>query len=95
LSQEIRERVIDLSLGAYAGFNDSHFCEKLREVEGILVSRESVRKLRRAAGQKPKRRRRPKQHRRRRPRNHQEGMMAIWDGSPHAWFGKQPPPAAS
>lgn len=91
LPQEIRERVIDLSLGVYAGFNDSHFCEKLAEIEGIHVSRESVRKLRRAAGQKPKRRRRPKRHRRRRPRNPQEGMMAIWDGSPHAWFGKQHP----
>ena len=91
LPQEIKERVIDLSLGAYANFNDSHFCEKLREVEGIPVSRESVRKLRRAAGQKPKRKRRPKRHRRRRPRNPQEGMMAIWDGSPHAWFGKQHP----
>jgi transposase len=83
LPQEIRERVIDLSLGAYAGFTDSHFCEKLGEIEGIHVSRESVRKLRRAAGQKPKRRRRP--------RNPQEGMMAIWGGSPHAWFGQQHP----
>lgn len=51
LPQAIRERVIDLSLGTYAGFNDSHFFEKLGQIEGIQVSRESVRELRRAAGQ--------------------------------------------
>lgn len=92
LPAEIRERVVDLSLGVYAGLNDSHFHEKLREVEGITVSRESVRKIRRTQGQKPKRRRRPKRHHRRRPRNPQEGMMVIWDGSPHAWFGKEHSP---
>ena len=34
----------------YAGFNDTHFTEKLREEHGLVISRESVRRLRRALG---------------------------------------------
>src|SRR2546430_12441602 len=34
----------------YAGFNDTHFTEKLREEHGLVISRESVRRLRRAPG---------------------------------------------
>jgi len=32
----------------YVGFNDRHLTEKLREQHGLRVSRESVRRLRRA-----------------------------------------------
>jgi hypothetical protein len=51
-----------------------------------------VRRLRRTNGIKPKRRRRAKKHHQRRPRKPQEGMMVLWDGSPHRWFGKDTPP---
>jgi hypothetical protein len=34
----------------YAGFNDSHLTEKLREIHGLAISRESARRLRRALG---------------------------------------------
>jgi hypothetical protein len=76
----------------YGEFNDQHFTEKLAEEEGIEVSRETVRKIRRAAGMGPKRKRRGKKHRKRRERKAQEGWMVLWDGSPHPWFGPNLPP---
>ena len=43
----------------YGDFNDCHATEKLREVEGLPVSRSTVRRMRRALGLPAKRRRRP------------------------------------
>ncbi len=56
------------------------------------MSRETVRKLRRGCGIKPQRRRRPKKHHKRRPRKAQEGMMVLWDGPAHMWFGNDTAP---
>lgn len=91
VKQAVKERIVELSEGPYANFNDTHFTEKLNEAEGIRVSRETVRRFRRACGMKPKRKRRPKRHHRRRLRKAQEGMMVLWDGSPHKWFGEDEP----
>ena len=92
LNHELAQRIIELSQNKYTNFNDTHLPEKLNEIEGITVGRDTVRRLRRANGIKPKRRRRPKSHFKRRPRSLQEGMMVLWDGSPHRWFGKEKPP---
>ncbi len=92
LSRELAETILGLSLTKYTNFNDTHFTEKLKEGEGITVGRDTVRRLRRTNGIKPKRRRRPKRHFKRRPRSLQEGMMVLWDGSPHRWFGNDTPP---
>jgi transposase len=92
LDQALKDRIIELSEDPYGNFNDTHFTEKLNEIEGICVSRETVRKHRRACGIKPKRRRRPKKHHKRRLRKAQEGMMVLWDGSPHRWFGNDTAP---
>jgi transposase len=92
LNSELVEKILDLSLSKYANFNDTHFTEKLKEEEGITVGRDTVRRLRRTNGIKPKRRRRPKRHFKQRPRKPQEGMMVLWDGSPHRWFGNDTPP---
>ncbi len=92
LSRELVEKILDLSLTKYTNFNDTHFTEKLGEEEGITVSRDTVRRLRRTNGIKPKRRRRAKRHFKRRTRSPQEGMMVLWDGSPHRWFGKDTSP---
>ena len=67
-------------------FNDCHATEKLREVEGLRVSRESVRQRRRALGLPAKHRRRPQQHRHRRPPEARMGQMVQVDGSPFAWL---------
>jgi len=87
LNRELATRIIALSQKTYSAFNDTHFTEKLTEIEGITVSRDTVRRLRRANGIRPKRRRRAKKHYQRRLRKEQEGMMVLWDGSPHRWFG--------
>jgi transposase len=92
LHPELAERIIELSQKTYTTFNDTHFTEKLNEAEGITVSRDTVRRLRRANGIKPKRKRRAKKHHQRRLRKEQEGMMVLWDGSPHRWFGKDKAP---
>lgn len=72
--------------GRYQGFNDTHATEKLLEVEKIAISRESVRRLRRALGRPAVHRRRPAQHRRRRPREQAAGQLVQLDGSPFAWL---------
>jgi transposase len=92
MKEGIKAKVLKLSQKVYGEFNDQHFTEKLVAEEGIEVSRETVRKIRRAAGMGPKRKRRGKKHRKRREREAQEGLMVLWDGSPHPWFGLSPTP---
>ena len=86
-----RARVLELSKERYFDFNDTHFTETLGEQEGVVLSRETVRAWRRAAGVPPKRKHKPAKHRKRRPRKEAEGLMMLWDGSPHHWFGKDYP----
>lgn len=91
LDAELQQRILALSQEEYKEFNDTHFTEELAKL-GVAVSRESVRGLRRDAGIAPKRKRRPRKHHRRRSRKTSEGLMILWDGSPHRWFGKDHPP---
>jgi transposase len=92
MKEGIKAKVLQLSREVYGGFNDQHFTENLTEEEGIEISRETVRKIRRGAGIGPKRKRRGQKHRKRRERRAQEGGMVLWDGSPHPWFGPNLPP---
>ncbi len=86
LAPALRQRVAELMQTTYAGFNDVHLTEKLEEVEGLRLSRESVRRLRRALGLPAKHRRRPKQHRTRRTPEAQMGALVQLDGSPFDWL---------
>lgn len=70
----------------YQGFNDTHATEKLQEIDHIAISRESVRRLRRALGRPAVHRRRPAQHRSRRPREQAAGQLVQLDGSPFDWL---------
>ena len=45
LSAEQRERIVELRLGQYRGFNDQHFTDKLGEEEQLEVSRATVRRV--------------------------------------------------
>ncbi len=90
--EELRQKVLELSQRTYAAFNDTHFTEMLIEREKIALSRETVRQIRRQGGMPAKRKRRPLRHRKRRERKAQEGLMILWDGSPHPWFGPDHPP---
>jgi transposase len=86
ISEEVRNQVVELASGKYAGFNDSHLHEKLVKAEGLLLSRPSVRRILRGAGiRSPQKRRAPK-YRSRRERRAQEGMLLQVDGSRHDWL---------
>jgi transposase len=91
LDVDIRDRVVELVQTTYRDFNDCHCTEKLRDVEGLPISRSTVRRLRRALGLPPKRRRRPPQHRARRPRRPAMGSLILVDGSEFDWLGTGTP----
>src|SRR5512137_584719 len=94
LPETLRTQIVALARSRYAGLNDHHLTEKLSSVEGIPVSRVTVRRLLRAAGVASPRRRRPPRHRHRRPRRAQAGLLCQLDGSPFAWFGASQPPCS-
>ncbi len=81
-----RQLILSLARGKYAGFNDSHLCEKLNAVENIAVSRETVRRLLRQSGIASPQKRRPRQYRSRRVPRPRLGMMVLTDASRHDWL---------
>jgi hypothetical protein len=91
LGDDVRTKVVELGAGRYAACNDSHLQELLFRDEGIVLSRASVQRLRRQAGQKPKHKRRLPRHRSHRDRRSQEGVLLQVDGSLHNWFGPDQP----
>jgi transposase len=91
LAVAVCARVQALLQERYAGFNDTHLTEKLRELHGLTISRESVRRLRRALGLGAVHRRRPAQHRARRPREAAAGQLLQLDGSPFDWLEARGP----
>ena len=50
IDEQQRAQVIRLARDTYADLNDSHLTEVLAEQEGIILSRSSVRRIRREAG---------------------------------------------
>lgn len=91
LSAELRHMVMDLLTTRYRGFNDSHATEKLRAEHQLVVSRESVRRLRRALGLPAVHRRRPPRHRQRRPRAAALGQLLQIDASAFDWLEARGP----
>jgi len=91
LAPTLLDEVSRLMTTAYAGFNDQHLTEKLHEVHGLRMSRESVRRLRRRLGVPAARTRRAPQARRRRTPEAARGALVQIDGSPFAWFGARGP----
>jgi transposase len=87
LSEQVRQEILRLAKETYRDYNDCHFTEELAEQsEPIVVSRSSVRRIRRAAGQGSPRKRRAPQYRSRRERYPQAGMLLQTDGSRHDWL---------
>jgi hypothetical protein len=82
----VRARILQLARTRYVRFNDHHLAEKLTEVEGFSLSRETVRRLLRSAGIGSPRKRRAPAHRQRRRRAGREGELVQLDGSPHDWL---------
>lgn len=86
LPESVRADILALARTRYAGFNDHHLQQKLVEKEGFSLSRETLRRLLRAAGIGPPRSRRPPVHRQRRLRSAREGELVQLDGSSHDWL---------
>ncbi len=91
LSDEDRQRIVELINTRYAGLNDCHLTEKLCELEGWTLSRETVRQLRLALHLPPVHRRRPPKHRARRLREACVGALVLLDGSEFDWLGDRGP----
>jgi len=91
LPADVRARVAALLQRTYAGFNDCHATEKLQEVEGLMLSRSSVRRLRRSLGLPATRPRRGRQGRTRRCPEAQMGTLVQLDASVFAWLGPHGP----
>lgn len=92
IDPQLSARILKLVETTYFDFNDTHLCEMLAEREDIRIGRETLRSLLRASGRRSKRRRRPPKHHRRRLRSPAKGLLLLWDGSPHHWFGPEKPP---
>ena len=83
INDDVRRRVIELSRDQYPGFNDTHFTEELVK-EGIVLSRESVRAIRRGAGVACKRKRQTQEAPQTQVSQDQRGLDDA--------LGRQPPP---
>src|SRR5579859_6286906 len=86
LPERTRQTALRLARTKYAGFNDHHLAEKLNEVEGLSLSRETLLRLLRKEGCGSPRKRRAPAHRQRRLRVAREGELVQLDGSPHDWL---------
>ncbi|MGH9742320.1 MAG: helix-turn-helix domain-containing protein, partial [Candidatus Acidiferrum sp.] len=83
LPDKTRQAILRLARSKYLGFNDHHLAEKLAEVEGFPLSRETLRRLLRKEGLGSPRKRRPRVAR--------EGELVQLDGSPHDWLAGRGP----
>lgn len=81
-----KQLILSLARGKYRGFNDSHLTEKLGSEENLTVSRETVRRILRAAKLASPQKRRPRKYRSRRPPRPRFGMMVLTDASRHDWL---------
>lgn len=86
LVPRLRQQVARLLTTTYRDFNDCHATEKLQEVEGLAISRATVRRLRQALGRPAKHRRRPRQYRARREPRARMGALVQVDASPFDWL---------
>ena len=92
ISEAVRQEILRLAKETYQDYNDCHFTEELAEQpEPIVVSRSTLRRIRRAAGQGSPRKRRAPEYRSRRERYPQAGMLLQTDGSRHDWLEGRAP----
>lgn len=86
LDEQVQQRALDFLKEKYADFGPTLAHEKLSEVHGLEISRESVRKLMIAEGMwKSKRAKKPSAHQMRERRACLGELVQI-DGSDHDWF---------
>lgn len=86
ISEAMKNQVIQLAMEKYVDFGPTFMAEKLNELDGLCISKESVRKiLIEAKIWKTKREKKKTIHQRRERRDCLGELVQI-DGSPHAWF---------
>jgi transposase len=91
MDAQVEQQTLDLLKEKYAGFGPTLAHEKLTEVHGMGISRESVRQLMITEGLwKPKRAKKPSVHQMR-ERRACFGELVQIDGSDHAWFEERGP----
>jgi len=92
LAPTLRAQVVTLARGRYAGLNDVHLTEKLTTVEGLAVSRTTVRRVLRAAGVVSPRRRRPPRHRSKGGRRCRNNLSEVGGDREVVSVSRQRPP---
>ena len=91
LPKKLVESVTQLYQERYRGFGPTLMAEKLHELEGIAISKETVRTWLMESGHWQKERK-VRRHRQWRERKRCCGEMLQLDGSHHDWFaGRRPP----
>lgn len=84
ITSEMRQRIISLRKKLYEDFNILHFRDKLRDIHGISLSYESLRKILIKDGlHVPRKKRKVYRRRRRMP---EAGMLVQMDSSQHRWI---------
>src|SRR4030042_2706026 len=83
---KLKERIIGLYRQKYQGFGPTLTAEKLFEMDGIQLSKETVRTFLMESGDWQKGRKRRK-YRQWRQRKEHRGEMVQVDGAHHDWFG--------
>lgn len=87
---EEREFAMGLLRGGFKEFGPTFAAEKLEEIHGIVVSKETLRKAMIKEGLWLPKKKKPV-YRSRRPRKQNFGQMIQADGSPHDWFEGRAP----
>lgn len=88
LSEEMRRRVLDLTVQLYPDFNMQHCLEILRERHSVSLSYGTFHHWCRSANVGKHRKRRTSKARLQRERMSNEGLLLQMDGSHHAWNGR-------
>lgn len=92
IAAEVREQVVALARGRYAGVNHSHLAQLLAEREDICLPRSTLARILAGSGMRsPRPQRRRSRHRSRRERYSQEGMLLQIDASHHDWLQGRAP----
>ena len=91
LDEELAQVALMIVRERYADFGPTLACEKLRELHGIELSKETVRKLMSAVGLWIPRSQRPARIYQPRNRRHCLGELVQIDGSDHHWFEERGP----
>ena len=86
IAERVRAQVVELLKAEYPDYNDYHLTDILAEEQHLLLSRSTLRRIRREAGLPSPRKRRVPRHRSRRERRPRPGMLLQMDGSDHDWL---------